>query len=61
MEESGYNTPFQDLMSMGGDNIVGLGCHGIFDTGVMCQGHQKGVAEVSVCLLIPRIGRVRTV
>ena len=44
MEESAYNSPSLYLVSMGGENILFLRCHGIFDTGAVFQGQQKVVA-----------------
>ena len=48
-------------MSMGGENLVGLMCHGRFDTCVLFQSHQKGVTEGSMCIFISRVGRVITI
>ena len=58
MENSGYNSPSQDFKNVGGDNLVDLICHVVFDIDVICQGHQKGIARVSVCQLITRIRMV---
>ena len=41
------------------DNLVSLGCHGVFYTGFICQGHQKLFYKVVVGICIPRIRMVR--
>ena len=60
-EKSGYNFPSVNFISMGVENLVGLRCHGGFCKGVIFQGHKKVVAKVIIDLLIPIIGRVRTI
>ena len=37
-------------MSMGVDNLVFLCCHGVFYTGIICQGLQKGLDKIIVGL-----------
>ena len=44
-------------MIISGENLVVLGYHGRFYTGVGFQGHQKVVVKVSVFLCIPIIVR----
>ena len=61
MEESVYNSPSLYLVSMGGENILFLRCHGIFDTGAVFQGHQKVVAKVRICLFLTIIVRVKNI
>ena len=59
MNDSVYNFPSSDFMSIYGDNLVGMRCHVGFDTGVIFQSHQKGVPKVILymCnLIIVRVG-----
>ena len=48
-------------MRICGENLVGLRCHEGFDTGVIFQGHQKGLSKVGVCLGIIVIVRLRKI
>ena len=43
------------------DNLVGLRCHGLFYTGLICNGNRKQVFKLIVCLWIPRKVRVRRI
>ena len=48
-------------MRMGVDNLVGLRCHGVFYTGFIYHGHQKGVTKGVLGLFIPIIWRNRKI
>ena len=41
MEKYGYDSPPQDFVIVCGVNLVCLRFHGRFDTGIICQIHQK--------------------
>ena len=48
-------------MRMSVDNLVDLKCNLVIYIGIIFQGHQKGLAKITVVICVPIIGRVRTI